>query len=402
MKLLFFILTAFIVGFFIFGFAHENEMMIEPEGASLPSLASRSVPSPSASASFDVSAPAKPQPSPTASPQTPLPSPKPLIIKNPPKIYTSIPYWDQERALASFKQHVELIDYVSFFWYYLKPDGSIARYSSNAVEDWAAVEFARSKRVKTFALVANLPEEKGVDWEWRRVDRIISDPARRRQHVEDLVKLAERFDGINIDYEELQESQTKNMGKLVQELGAALHEKGKILRVPVYARESKKITFGHDWKAIAESGDQLGIMTYNEHYDGGEPGPIASIPWVRKSIEFAIEIGVPRDKIFMGVPLYGIDWPKDGGKGRGVEYDEVAKIITDYDAAPHYDQTSESPHLDYAENGNERIIWFENGKSIEAKVKLARELGIGGVALWRLGREDPAVWNALSLLKQSQ
>lgn len=49
------------------------------------------------------------------------------------------------------------------------------------------------------------------------------------------------------------------------------------------------------------------IMAYDWHHAGSEPGPVAPITEIRRTIEFTIA-QVPSRKIIIGVPLYGYDW----------------------------------------------------------------------------------------------
>src|SRR3989338_2380959 len=85
-----------------------------------------------------------------------------------PAVFASIPYWDQERAFLSFKEHVNQIDYVSLFWYNLRSNGSIATYQY-AKEDKSIIDYAKKNGVKTFVLIANLPDEDdGENWDSKR------------------------------------------------------------------------------------------------------------------------------------------------------------------------------------------------------------------------------------------
>jgi len=61
-----------------------------------------------------------------------------------------------------------------------------------------------------------------------------------------------------------------------------------------------------------------------------------------------------------------------------------------------FDEETQTPYFAYTdEDGNEHEVWFENAQSIKAKIDLANELGIKGIALWRLGMEDESMWNMI-------
>jgi spore germination protein len=40
-------------------------------------------------------------------------------------------------------------------------------------------------------------------------------------------------------------------------------------------------------------------------------------------------------------------------------------------------------------------VWYEDAESIAAKLELADSHGVGAVELWRLGSEDPRLWDSL-------
>lgn len=323
---------------------------------------------------------------------TPPPSPRPI------KILGSIPYWDQERAVKTYLEHASALHFISLFWFYLSKDGSIAKYT-HAKENRQIIDDAHARGTKVFLLIANLPEETGTDWDWRRVERAIGTPRARAEHIRRILALVEKqgVDGANIDYENLRDAQTTSFSAFITELGSALHKRKRLLRVTIHPRQDNSDeTHGQDWKTIARAADQLAFMTYDEHWQEGNAGPIASVGWARRTLEFALAQGVPREKIFLGVPLYGYDWPrvKGGGykKARGLEYEDVTKLPKTLKVSPGYDALAASPHFSYTRDGVSHVVWFENSRSFEAKLRLAQEFGIGGVSLWRLGREDQKIW----------
>ncbi len=96
----------------------------------------------------------------------------------------------------------------------------------------------------------------------------------------------------------------------------------------------------------------------------------------------------------MGIAGYGYDWSSKGVER--LEYSEVQKLIKRFDSKVEWDDLSNSPHFRY--NGADNIshqVWYENSYSIKYKVNLAEKYNIGGIALWKLGEEDPEVWTIL-------
>lgn len=312
------------------------------------------------------------------------------------RVFASIPYWDQPRAIQVFKDNVELFDIVSVFWYQLTEEGMITKYRY-AKEDSSFIEFAHQHDVKVLALVANLPEDD--TWDPMRVDEVISDEGRRGQHIEDIVALVEEkdFDGVNIDYEFLRNRQESDFSTFIKDLANALHEKDKILAVAIHAQLPEGPTRGQDMVAL-QTADILSFMTYDEHWDTSDPGPPASAQWVRDVLEYAVSLGVNPRKIFMGIPLYGYDWPResdDWGQAKGIEYDEVVRIANSYDVDITFDPLAKTSYFQYEKDGTEHYVWFDSVSSVEEKLKIAEEFGVGGVFFWRQGREDARIYDLL-------
>lgn len=325
-----------------------------------------------------------------------------------------IPYWDQENSFEAFKENVGLLNYISVFWYRLDQNGNIKTYDA-ASEDKAIIDFAHKHNVKVLAAIANLPNYlEGGDWDYRRVDKVISSRAARKAHIQALVELAaeRNFDGINIDYEALKRGQRENFTAFVEELAEALHEKGKLLGVAIHPKTSENNpaenngSEAQDWRKLSESADQLYFMTYSEHYRGSFPGPNASPAWIDKILNYAVnEVKVPREKIFMGIPFYGHEWVQNRfGLYRGIDddltFDKAISLSERYEAEILFDKISQTPYLTYERDGETHVVWFENVESLKAKLELREKYNIPNLAFWRLGGEDPEVWNELRGLKK--
>lgn len=308
-------------------------------------------------------------------------------------VMASIPYWDQSRAISVFKNNVAHFDYVSLFWYHVSEGGEIQTYE-HAEIDTALIDFAHEHNVKVLALIANLAED--GDWDPGLVDNVIRSEDARSAHIEDILTLVEEneFDGILIDYEFLRNRQTEDFSTFVEELGRALHKKGKLLSVAAHAQEPEGPTRGQDLATLSEDVDIISLMTYDEHWETGNPGPVASLVWVRSVLEHTKNLGVDMSKVFMGVPLYGYDWP-EGKDGEGLEYAQILERAKKYGANIAFDTKAQSPYFNYQSDGT-HTVWFENSKSFAAKLDLAQEFKVGGILFWRQGQEDRGIYEILT------
>lgn len=324
---------------------------------------------------------------------SPTPTPEPLIIRG------SIPYWDQERAFESLKNNPAAFDEIALFWYYLTKDGSIKKYQYTN-ENKEIIDFAHANNIKVVAVITNLPDRSNTSWDSERVEDVLSDEDTRHEHIDDIVSLTEdlNFDGISIDYEEVDSSQKENFSQFIKELSEALHIHNKFLGVALHpkTKDTKDDRFGfQDWQKLGEAADQLYIMSYNEHWDTGKPGPIASIPWVKEIIEYSKSQKIQTSKLFLGIPLYGYDWEEDSDEeAEGLTYEDIIELINEYEVETKRDEKSGAPYFSYENDDSKHIVWYEDTKSIMEKINLVKEAGFGGVTFWRLGGEDQSIWTS--------
>lgn len=326
-------------------------------------------------------------------------STSPTIVRTELLIKGSIPYWDQKEAFKSFEENVSVFNYVNLFWYFLGNDGSVVKYRY-ANEDQSIIEFAHKNNVSVSMVITNLPED--GSWSSERVENVISDETLRQKHIENIVyKLRElNFDGVIIDYELLRPNVREEFSVFIQELSVALDAENRILTVVLHPKtgeniSGEEISRFQDWKTLAKYSDQLQIMGYSQHSDEDAPGPIAGANWVEKIIEYAKSTDVPAEKIFLGIPLYGYDWNKSSEESaRGLTYEEVKSLMLQKNKSEEFDDISKSPHFTY----DDRDVWFENAKSVLTKAQLAQNAGFAGITFWRLGGEDPSIWEMLQQL----
>ena len=312
--------------------------------------------------------------------------------------------WDGGRARASWQAHRAHIQELSPVWYQLGPggDGSIIPYTG--ARDGALVEDAHTQATLVIPLVNN--SYGSASFDAAPVSAMIHDPARCAAHVNTLVNetLTYGYDGIDVDYEALNGSADREAFSLfVEELAAALHAHGKLLSIAVHPKTGEPGSWdgpqAQDWTRIGAAVDRFRIMTYGYHWSTSEPGPIAPLWWMEDVMDFATSV-VPPNRVYVGLHFYGHDWA--GGSSSSLTWESTQTLLNTYGVAPQWRESEgwrravAEPWFTYTDNaGRSHEVWYADEASIAARLELVRKYGLGGIAVWRLGGEDPANWSAI-------
>lgn len=343
------------------------------------------------------------------------PPPKPSI-----PLDAWAPYWALEASTAVAAERLASMRDVSPFWFNVTGVDAIT-IDPNA--DTAAAEaFMQAAAESGVSVVPSIVDALPAG----AMAAILSDPNTRSQHVAAIDAFAEagRYDGIDLDYErfafadgrETWEATRPSWVAFVEELGATLHADGRTLTVsipPIYDAERTAASgyWVYDYAAIAPHVDRIRIMAYD--FSVGEPGPIAPLEFVRNAIDGAVEATGAPEKIVLGIPVYGRNWPV-GLTGTcpadailedtlSVNNRTVDELIQLRSATPIFDEATGEWSFDYEIAFGEgatrcvqqRRVHYVDSDGVKLRMDLAREHGLGGVAMWAFGFEDEAVWNAI-------
>ncbi len=309
------------------------------------------------------------------------------------QVMGAIPYWDQSDALASLRANPGAVGVASPWSYAADSDGSVILQPHLT----AAHERDLTKQLKALGVqvVPTIANTKNGLWDTNVVTGLIADPALRRTHVQAITALVidNDYDGIQIDYENLGAAQRNDFIQFLTDLAESLHSKDKQLWVTVHPKETDagydQRNRAQDYTRIGEIADKVTLMAYDWHWETSPPGPVAPYPWVERVVAFAVT-EIPREKLMLGLGLFGYDWGT--GTAASLTWGQVGDQARQHPADELWDVASQSPHLTYQLDGVTHQVWYENARSIDLKASLAKKYGLGGLALWRLGREDPSIW----------
>lgn len=224
------------------------------------------------------------------------------------------------------------------------------------------------------------------------------------------------LDGVNVDLENLNAKDKDRLTNFMKILREKMPE-GKILSIAVASNPSRLTTTwvaAYDYAELAKYVDYMVLMAYDEHSSGGAEGPVASINFVEESVKAILE-NVSRDKVVLGMPLYGRFWKKQDIEfgeepevgGEAIIMSQIEKIATRYrNAMPIYDDNTGTVTLTIqVESGDNKAyvngryleegtytVWYENERSFERKLEVMNRYGLKGAALWAIGNEGANFW----------
>jgi spore germination protein YaaH len=192
------------------------------------------------------------------------------------------------------------------------------------------------------------------------------------------------FDGVSVDLEALASRDEAGLTRFVFDLRADLPS-GASLTICISATTSHSAyaAMGYDLPALATDVDQIVLMTYDDHGPWEKtPGPIGPLRWQRASVK-ALEQDVPADKIFLGVANYGYAWRPRSRPNLTVA--QARALAAHLHARPRWSAAAG----EWTAEAGGSTLWWSDARSMRVRVKLARTLGVHGVAVWSLGSGDP-------------
>jgi spore germination protein YaaH len=290
---------------------------------------------------------------------------------------------------------------VSPVWYQPTETGQLAFASLEAQQSQS--EIATQLSAGRVALVPAISNYVGGQWDGDLIHRLITDPRLRAAHIAAIVDVARsgQWAGVDLDYESLRAEDRDAYSAFVREVAAALHQAQKKLTLAVHAKTEEPGDWSgaqaQDWRALGASADEVRVMAYDYSTDASPPGPIAPVAWVECVVDLAVA-EVPRAKIVLGLGTYGYDWVA-GAQGQALQWTEAEALAHKNGVDVRWDAATKSPWFEFTDDrARSHTVWYENARSLKARLDLAARYRVAGVALWRLGGEDPAIW---ALLRQA-
>jgi cellulose synthase/poly-beta-1,6-N-acetylglucosamine synthase-like glycosyltransferase/peptidoglycan/xylan/chitin deacetylase (PgdA/CDA1 family)/spore germination protein YaaH len=290
--------------------------------------------------------------------------------------------WDPG-SIVSLRLHLSHITHLVPEWLTLQN----AKGDVDDQSDQTVIAIAQQANLPILALLTNF---RG-GWQPDDVRHVINDADLRRDLIVNIrSNLAEhKFAGVNVDFEDMTRRDRAPLVRFMKELAEDLHRNGFIVTEDVPVGDD-----AYDIKQLAAVNDFLVPMVYDEHYQSGEPGPVASEKFFEDKLDELAKLADP-SKLVVGFGNYGYDWPIGSTGGREVTFDDVMAAASGSHGSIEWNAVAENPVLRFNAGGQQHEVWFLDAVTALNEITAAHDTGFRGVGLWRLGAEDPGLWKVL-------
>ena len=297
--------------------------------------------------------------------------------------------WDPA-SLLSLERHADQLTHVATDWF------SLSGVEGKLVEEPAdkARLLCVRKGLGFLPILRNLD---GDDWQPEAVEALArSTPQEKNLFFDKLIsRLPPGSTGLLVEWSSLDPTYKKEISQLVKELAEHLHSAGKELWFTVPTGNDFD---SFDLEVVTDAADRLLAALYDENSEPGDAGPLADRAWFEGWLKTMMVYGDP-DQWVIGVGIYANDWRKDNHTVEALSFTDVMARAAQAQVKPELvDSSDDSPHFNYLEGSDqnqEHEVWFVDAISLFNERRTMAPYHPGGIALYRLGQEDPAIWDLL-------
>ncbi len=281
---------------------------------------------------------------------------------------------------------------ISPTWFFL--DGNEG--DIKAIPSHSYVEKAHSRNMEVWALLENISLDCNVH-------EVVSYTSKREKLIRTLMDYVLEYDidGINVDFESLSGETGEHFTQFLRELSIECRKNGIVLSVDNYVPRESNTFYNRKEQGVVA--DYVIIMGYDEHWGGGGvAGSVASIGYVRDGIEKTLE-DVPAEKVINAIPFYTRVWKTNNGEvtSEALGMEAAQNFISNYNVPVTWDEETCQNYGEIEMSGTLYQVWLEDARSIETKLTVMKNNNLGGVAAWKLGFEDKAIWDVLDAFVRS-
>ena len=312
-------------------------------------------------------------------------------------------------SIRSFLAHEGKIDLLVPTWYSVDENGLVTGAPNPTV-----LEAAHRDALPVMPILALFGKKKFHD--------LAGNAAARVRMTDALIRESKLhgYTGFQFDFENIDYLDRDALSSVVAEAAATLHKANLQLSIatvpnaPGYPGQGGFAKWiytdwrgAYDLEALAKSVDLICLMTYDQQTRWTMPGPVAGWQWTTENLEYALK-SVPREKLSLGIPLYGYHWytgapttdkatgeEKPNLSGDYIGAPDALQLATAYGGKVEWDEADHSAFFYFYRDQMREWIFFTDLRTFRDRYQLVKERNLQGFCSWVLGTEDPNIWTLL-------
>jgi len=322
--------------------------------------------------------------------------------------------WDPN-SLTSLEEHAGSLTHIAPEWFSLQGTDSHLVIEPNP----RLVTFAAAHGLTLMPLLQNL---QGDTWQPEAVENLATGTAdKRARFIHDLLVELRRIKagGVIIDWQQLDPAKRDDYSDFLQQMAYALQAAKMELWFSVSPGDDFK-TFHIFGDPDAQPGvkfnrpaletfvNRFVVTLHDENSETDPPGPIASQPWIEGWLKVIVEYADP-DQWIAVLGAYAYDWNTTTKKTELITFKDAMSRASE----AGLDMTTSGKSTDVAppsyngqyryfdpNNNQDHTVSFLDAITFYNHLRAARAAEFGGIGVWRLGTEDPQIWDVLELKGQ--
>lgn len=261
------------------------------------------------------------------------------------------------------------------------------------IPDDGMVEAARAYSVAPLLTITNLGESGGFSGDIAHA--VFTDPQVQDRVFENMLSTLRQkpYYGVNFNIEYVYPYDRDSYSQFLRRASETLHALGYFVSTAIAPKESDTqegiLYTAHDYEAHGRYADRVVIMTYEWGYTYSAPQAVSPVNRIRRVLEYAVT-KIPAGKILMGFSNYGYSWKlpwKQGDAARVISNAAAMNLAVSVGADIKFDQNAQAPFFTYTDStGQRHIVWFEDVRSVQARLQLVPEFGLAGISYWTINQ----------------
>src|SRR3954468_21159016 len=293
-------------------------------------------------------------------------------------------------SYASLQQHAAQITHLCPEWMTVVDGMGSLQIDSDA----RVSKLVANKGIALMPLLTNLV---GDTWQPEAIENLAHGPAKRQDDfIHDVLAVLRnaKAAGVIVDWQQVDPAYKKDLTGFIDKLADALHDDNKQLWLCVQPGQELDYI---DIDALSDNVDRFVAMLFDETSEADPPGPLASRSWFEGWLHVLLD-GSDTKQWIIAIGSYGYDWPIGGKKAELISFSEAMTRAKDADIGTVLIQgPSYSPYFYFQDEDTEHGVWFLDAVTFLNQLREVRVEKAGGFAVYRLGSEDPGIWDALNV-----